>query len=88
VGRPVRSQGQRRVIRRTLESRPMAIPAPTLRDDRLTLEQLGSLAREFDQFSAEDGRTWPDTAFVEWLADEWRASAEVNVTGAERREAA
>jgi hypothetical protein len=32
---------------------------PLLRDDRLTLEHLDRMAREFDQLSAEDGRTWP-----------------------------
>jgi hypothetical protein len=53
-----------------------AAPPPLLREDQLTLEHLGRMAREFDQLSAEDGRTWPATAFVTWLRDEWRASAE------------
>lgn len=52
------------------------------------LDQLGRMAREFDELSAEDGRTWPATDFVRWLADDYRASAEANVIGAERREAA
>jgi hypothetical protein len=34
------------------------------------------LARTFDQISREDGRLWPATDVVRWLADEWRASAE------------
>ena len=34
------------------------------------------MAREFDQLSAEDGRTWPATDFVLWLADEYRATVE------------
>jgi hypothetical protein len=35
------------------------------------------MARTFDQISSEDGgRHWPATAFVEWLADEWRAHRE------------
>ena len=34
------------------------------------------MAREFDQLSAEDGRTWPATAFVTWLRDEVRATAQ------------
>jgi hypothetical protein len=59
-----------------------------LRDNQLTLELLGRMAREFDQLSAEEGRTWPATDFVRWLADEVRANSEPNVTGAERREAA
>jgi hypothetical protein len=54
----------------------MAVPPPVLRHDRLTLFELSRLARDFDQLSAEDGRTWPATAFVEWLRDEWRASAD------------
>jgi hypothetical protein len=29
------------------------------------------MARELDQLSAEDGRTWPATDFVCWLRDEW-----------------
>ena len=66
----------------------MAGPPPLLRDDRLTLDQLGAMAREFDPLSAEDGRTWPATDFVRWLRDKYRASAEANVTAAERREAA
>ena len=66
----------------------MAGPPPLLRDDRLTLHQLGRMACEFDQLSSGDGRTWPATDFVRGLADEYRASAEANVTGAERREAA
>jgi hypothetical protein len=34
------------------------------------------MARTFDQISREDGeQLWPATAFVEWLDDEWRASA-------------
>jgi hypothetical protein len=61
---------------------------PPVREDRLTLDQLGRMAREFDQLSAEDGRTWPATDFVRWLRDEYRATTEANVTGAERREAA
>jgi hypothetical protein len=55
----------------------MAGPPPLLRDDRLTLDQPGRMAREFDQLSVEDGRTWPATDFVRWLADEYRASASV-----------
>lgn len=51
-------------------------PPPQLRDDRLSLELLGRMAREFDQLSAEDGRTWPATDFVRWLRDEWRANLE------------
>jgi hypothetical protein len=47
-----------------------------LRDDRLTLDQLGAMAREFNQLSAEDGRTWPATDFVRWLADEYAAKGE------------
>ncbi len=66
----------------------MAGPQLLLRADRLTLNQLGAMARVFDQLSAEDGRTWPATDFVRWLADEYRASCEPNVTAAERREAA
>ena len=46
------------------------------------------MAREFDQLSAEEGWTWPATDFVRWLADEYRATTEANVTGGERREAA
>jgi len=45
------------------------------------------MAREFDQLSAEDGRTWPATDFVRWLADEVRASGEAHVTGTEREAA-
>jgi len=63
-------------------------PPPLFRDDRLSLDQLGRMAREFDQLSAADGRTWPATDFVRWLRDEYRATSEANVTGAERREAA
>jgi hypothetical protein len=59
-------------------------PPPLLREDRLTMEQLGPMARVFDQLSAEDGRTWPATDFVRWLRDEYRATTEANVTGAER----
>lgn len=66
----------------------MAVPAPTLRKDTLTLFELGRMAREFDEFSAEDGRTWPATAFVEWLADEWRASASNDAHGTAEDEAA
>jgi hypothetical protein len=33
----------------------MAGPPPLLHDDRLTLEQLGAMVREFDQLSAEAG---------------------------------
>jgi hypothetical protein len=65
----------------------MTGPPPLLRDDRLSLELLGRMAREFDQLSSEDGRTWPATDFVRWLR-EYRATSEANVTGAERREAA
>jgi hypothetical protein len=32
------------------------------------------MARTFDWISREDGQTWPAVRFVEWLADEWRAS--------------
>ena len=53
---------------------------PLLRDNRLTLDQLGAMAREFDQLSAEDGRAWPATDFVRWLRDEYRATTEANVT--------
>ena len=49
---------------------------PLLRDDRLSLEQLGRMAREFDQISR--GEHWPATRFVEWLRDEWRATAELS----------
>jgi hypothetical protein len=67
----------------------MAGPPPPLRDHRLDLVTLSAMARTFDQISREDGgQLWPATAFVEWLADEVRASSEANVTGAERREAA
>ena len=67
----------------------MAGPPPPLRDDRLDLVTLSAMARAFDQISREDGgQTWPATAFVEWLADEWRASSQANVTATERREAA
>ncbi len=52
----------------------MAGPPPLLRHDRLTLEQLGAMAREFDQLSAEDRRPWPATDFVLWPRDEYRAS--------------
>ena len=55
----------------------MAGPPPLLREDRLTLDQLGRMAREFDPLSSEDGRTWTATDFVRWLADEHRASAQV-----------
>jgi hypothetical protein len=55
----------------------MAGPPPSLRDHRLDLVTLSAMARTFDQISREDGgRLWPATAFVEWLADEWRVSAE------------
>jgi hypothetical protein len=37
------------------------------RDHRLDLEQLGRMAREFDQISRESGRDWPAVRFVEWL---------------------
>jgi hypothetical protein len=50
---------------------------PQLRDSRLDPETLGRMAREFDPISREDGRTWPATDFVQWLADEWRASVEL-----------
>jgi hypothetical protein len=46
----------------------MAGPPPLLRDDRLTLDQLGAMAREFDQISAEDG--W--SSIVDWG---WGAAA-------------
>ena len=52
----------------------VAGPPPLLRDDRLTLEQLGRMACEFDQISR--GEHWPATRFVEWLRDEYRATAE------------
>jgi hypothetical protein len=51
-------------------------PPPTLRDQRLDLVTLGRMARTLDQISREDGRTWPAVRFVEWLADELRASAQ------------
>jgi hypothetical protein len=35
----------------------------------------GPHAREFDQISAEDRRDWQADRFVEWLRDEWRATA-------------
>jgi hypothetical protein len=54
----------------------MAGPPPLLRDDRLSLEQVGRMAREFDQISR--GEHWPATRFVEWLRDEWRATAETS----------
>lgn len=54
----------------------MPRPPTTLREDHLSLEMLGALAREFDEYSAEDGgRTWPAVDFVRWLADEVKASA-------------
>lgn len=53
----------------------MAGPLPPLRAERLDLVTLSAMARTFDQISREDGRTWPAVRFVEWLADEWRASA-------------
>jgi hypothetical protein len=34
------------------------------------------MAREFDQISR--GEHWPATRFVEWLRDEWRATAETS----------
>jgi hypothetical protein len=46
-----------------------------MRDDHLDLVTLSAMARTFDQISREDGgQLWPATAFVEWLADEWRAA--------------
>lgn len=75
---PVRSQ-----IRRKLLTGP-----PLLRDDRLNLELLGRMAREFDQLSAEDGRSWPATDFVRWLRDEVAATAGENAAATERRDAA
>ena len=39
------------------------------------------MARTFDQISREDGgQTWRGTAFVEWLADEWRATRYLGAT--------
>lgn len=55
----------------------MAGPPPLLREDRLTLEQLGRMAREYDQISR--GEHWPAVSFVRWLADEARASVAVNI---------
>lgn len=53
-------------------------PPPLLRDHRLDLVTLSAMARTFDQISREDGgQHWPATAFVEWLRDEWQASAAV-----------
>jgi hypothetical protein len=67
----------------------MAGPPPQVRDHRLDLVALSAMAVTFDQISREDGgQTWPATAFLEWLADEWRASAGANVTVAEPRQAA
>jgi hypothetical protein len=65
----------------------MAGPPPLLHDDRLTLELLGRMAREFDQLSSEDGRTWPATDFVCWLRDEYLATADP-ARAAEMEEAA
>jgi hypothetical protein len=54
----------------------MAGPPPSLRDHRLDPVTLSAMARTFDQISREDGgQLWPATSFVEWLADECRASA-------------
>ena len=50
----------------------MAGSPPLLREDRLTLVQLGRMAREFDQLSAEDGRTWPATDFLRWIVPLYR----------------
>jgi hypothetical protein len=59
----------------------MAGPPPPLRDDRLDLVALSAMARAFDQISREDGgQLWPATAFVEWLAGEWRASSTGSVS--------
>jgi hypothetical protein len=56
----------------------MAGPPPPLRDHRPDLVTLSAMARTFDQISPEDGgQLWPATAFVEWLADERRASAAI-----------
>jgi hypothetical protein len=53
----------------------MAGPTPPLRNHRLDLVTLSAMARTFDQISRVDGgQLWPATAFVKWLADEWRAS--------------
>jgi hypothetical protein len=74
--------------RRSVSPRLMAGPPPPLRDDRLTLEQLGRMAREFDQLSSEDGRRWQATDFVRWLRDEYRAGAGLGPAPAEVDEAA
>lgn len=44
--------------------------ARLLRDDRVSLESLSALAREFDQISR--GEHWPAVRFVEWLEREYR----------------
>jgi hypothetical protein len=47
------------------------------------------MARRFDQISRQDGgQTWPATAFVEWLADEWRASHQAEANLRAEKEAA
>jgi hypothetical protein len=38
------------------------------------------MARELDSISRESGRDWPAVRFVEWLADEWRASVPAEET--------
>lgn len=54
----------------------MAGPPSPLRDQWLDLVTLSAMARTFDQIRREDGgQLWPATALVQWLRDEWRASA-------------
>ena len=43
---------------------------------QLDLRALRRLADEYDQISADDGRDWPAARFVEWLEDEWNATAD------------
>jgi len=63
-------------LRALYNPKRMAGPPPPLRDHHLDLVTLSAMARTFDQISREDGgQLWPATAFVEWLADEWVASA-------------
>jgi hypothetical protein len=46
-----------------------------LRDLKLDLDHLHRLARTFDAIGDEiGGGRYPAVAFVQWLADEWRAS--------------
>jgi hypothetical protein len=54
----------------------MAEPPRLLRVPSVDLATLRRLAEEYDTISAADGRHWPAVAFVDWLRDEQRASAE------------